>query len=105
MVRMFSIRQYIGPFEAFFQIVGNTDIIDAPALVIGPRVGPKTPPGIAVRLGVKFAEGVNHAVVKPFVHPGALFGQKAGGVFVAHRIVNIDGLVANVVIAAHHQSG
>ena len=74
MVRMFGIRQYPGGFQAFFQVIGNADVIDASTLVIGPRIGPKTPPGITMGLGVKFTERVNHTAFKPFIHPGALLG-------------------------------
>ena len=54
---------------------------------------------------VEMPEGVYEAAVDEVSDPFPLHGQKARGVLVLHRVVDVYGLVADVVIPADHQLG
>ena len=105
MVGMFYLLPDGGVLQAAAQRFRNVDVIDAPSLVIGAGVCAEAPPAVLMRFGVELAEGVDKPAVEQFGKPGPFFGQEAGGIFVADGIVNIDGLVRDVIIAGNHQVG
>ena len=44
------------------EVLGHHVVIDAPALVLGPRVGPEAPPAVMMGLGIEMAEALKVAL-------------------------------------------
>ena len=105
MVRMFGVGKQVGTFDVVFKVFPDQVVIDPPPFVVVSSVGPIAPPAVLVRLGIEMAKGINKSIVHKCVNPLAFFGQKAGNIFIANRIVDVDGSVANVIITTDHQSG
>ncbi len=80
-------------------------IVDTPAFVLRPRVEAVAPPGVLPAVGVQQAEGIDEALVQEAGHPLPLFGQEAAVGGIAHRVVNVYRLVADVIVPAQHQLG
>ena len=105
MVRMLSVGKQVGTFDVVFKVFTDQVVIDPPPFVVVSGVGPIAPPAVLVRFRVEVAKGINKSVVHKCVDPLAFFGQKAGNIFIANRVVDVDGSVANIIIATDHQSG
>src|SRR5690606_24807177 len=76
-----------------------------PTLVVGPSIGPVAPPSIIVGLFVEMPETVNEPTVDKTADPFPLHGQKAGNILVPNGIVDVDGLMTDVIVPAHDQVG
>lgn len=105
MVRMSGVGQEVCTLDILFEVVADQVVVDAPPFVVVSGVGPVAPPAVLVGLGVKVTKRVHKPVIHKSVDPRPLFGQKAGNVFVPHGVVNIDGLVTDIVVATDDQSG
>ena len=49
---------------------------------------------------VKHAEGIDHTALFPAVHPFAFFGQEAADAHLSLGVVDVDGVVADIEVAA-----
>ena len=95
-----------GSLQTAFQVGGGHIVVDAPAQVLFPGVGPEAPPGVLsgfVRM--EMAESVNIAALDELLHPCALFRKEARVGGVANGVVDVNGAVADVVVAAKDQAG
>jgi len=103
MVGMPRFGQNHRAFQSGFQRLADQNVIDAPAFVVRARVAEIAPPRVMVRVFVEMAEAVDESFVDENVEPVALVRQKSGDVLVAFGIVDVDFLVADVVIAANDE--
>ena len=105
MVRKLQFVENRSPFEPAFCLLGNQMVIDPPAEVFCPCSSPVAPPAVFLGTLVILAEGIYKTRSHKLVEPLAFFGQKAGHFGMAPRVVDVDGLVADVVISANQQMG
>ena len=98
MVRMFGFGKQVGTLDVVFKVFTDQVVIDPPPFVVVSGVCSIAPPAILVGFRVEVAKGINKSIVHKCVNPLAFFGQKAGNIFIANRIVDVDGSVANVII-------
>ena len=89
--------------DAILQIVGHHVVVDAPAEVLGTGTGAEAPPAVLVGFFHQLAETVDVAVAEEVGHPLAFLGQEARRGVVLSWIVDVDVLVADVVVAGEHQ--
>ncbi len=76
-------------------------VVDAPADVVGARPPAVRPPCVQIRLGAHLAERIHvPAPTEQAVHPGALLGQEPGVLLVRPPVLQIDGAVRNIPVAA-----
>ena len=80
MVRVPCLGQDGYPFDMAFQWMRRQNIIDAPAQVLGARVGTETPPGIIMWLFIMVAKRIDKTGVDKILHPVPFRRQKAGRV-------------------------
>src|SRR5574344_447702 len=80
-------------------------IIDTPAQVFSPGKRPVIPPTISVWILVKLPEGINKSTFNDTIKPSAFFGKKSRNVAMSFRMVDVDGFMANVEVAADEQIG
>ena len=80
-------------------------VVDTPSCVALAGTKAVTPPTVLLGAGVEEAERVNHAAVLPSVHPFALFGKEAADADLPLGVVDVDGLVADIVVAADDDVG
>ena len=90
-------------FQLIFDGIADRDIIDAPAFVPCSGACSEAPPGIVMRFLIEMSETIGHASIKPSIHPFAFFRQKAAGIFVANRIMDIDGFVTDIIVATNNE--
>lgn len=106
MIGVDDVRVDGGTRQLCFQFFAHGYVIYPPAFVLCPTVGTGAPPTIvASGFGVQVPEGIGEAQLQEFIHPGTLFRQETTALFVADRIMDIDGLMANVIIAADDKFG
>ena len=101
MIGVDGIGQHLAVENLVAQGFADRSIVDTPAFIIGSGSGPVTPPAIRHFIGVLVSERIHHARTKPPIHPGTFVGQKTSCIFVANGVVNVNGLVGNVVITHH----
>ena len=102
-VRMAHVGQQPGVFQQRARRFGRHRVVDPPAFVVRPRVGAETPTGLLIRFVVEQPERVDEAAVQEAAHPFAFFGQETAARGIAHRVVDVDRPVADVVVAAQDQ--
>ena len=103
MVGMHHLGQNAYICDAVAEIVSHHVVIDAPAKVFGTGTGAKTPPAVMVGLLHQLTETVDIAVAEEIRHPLPLFGEEARRGVVLSWVVDVDVLVADVVVARKHQ--
>ena len=74
-------------------------IVDAPAKVLGTGAGTETPPTVTVRLLHQLTEAVDIAVAEEIRHPLPFLGQEARRRVMLPRIINVNILMTDVVVA------
>src|SRR5690606_10605691 len=101
MVTVLHIGKYRSRPHLLTQIFCNANIVYTPAFIIGSCISSEAPPTIFI-FGIRMqqSERIDKSIIKPFVHPGALFGQESRAVFIAHWIVNVNGSMTNIIISA-----
>src|SRR5439155_24520159 len=76
-------------------------IVDAPADVLRPRLATVRPPCVLLGLGVDPAEHIDIAQLLEYpCQPRPFLGQKARILLIAAPVLEIDGLVRDVPVAA-----
>src|SRR3990172_2081147 len=88
--------------HAVAQLLGDEEVVDAPAHVARPRAALQIPPGVVPGLAREEPEGVQVAVGEQAAHPLALHGQETRSLRVVLRAGQIDLLVRRVDVAAQH---
>ena len=78
-------------------------IVDAPTQVLLACPGAETPPAVSVGFLHQMTEAVDVAVTEEIGHPLAFFRQKARRGVVFPRVVDVDVLMADVVVAREDQ--
>ena len=73
-------------------------IVNTPPFIIGSGVGSVAPPRIIMRLLVEHPEAVGVAVGEEVGEPLPFFRQESGAVGIPDRVVDVDGLVADVIV-------
>lgn len=69
-----NLGEYVRTFDAIYQSVRNTEIVEAPAYVFATSSGTIAPPRVGIRfVGVKVSECINKALLDDLVKIGALF--------------------------------
>ena len=89
---MFGFRKYHTALQSRLHSLSGHVVIDAPAQVFGAGIGTVTPPSILVRFFIEFTKSIYKARANESTHPFALFRKKTGGIFIAHRVMDIYGL-------------
>ena len=87
------------------QRLAHPVVIDAPTGIAPARPTPEAPPAVSLRAGIEHTERIDHARCLVAVHPFALLGQETRHAHLALRVVDVDGLVAYVIVAAHDEVG
>jgi len=105
MIGMFGLRENKCPAHQRFYGLAYHFVVDAPAQVFAPGIGAEAPPGIIVGFLVKMAERVHKSAVDKPAQPFAFFGQEAGTGGISYGIVDVDGFMTDVIIAADDQVG
>ena len=85
------------------EVVGHNMIVDAPAEVFGTGTGTEAPPAVLVGFLHELTEAVDVTVAQKVRHPLAFFGQESRRGVVFSWVVDVDVLVADVVVARKHQ--
>src|SRR6476469_2713620 len=99
---MHHVGQKTSPNDARLQLRVGQPVVEAPAYVALPRAGPVAPQGVvAGGLAVVLAEGVGEAVGEEVGKPLPLLGRVAGAVLVGFGVVQVDGCLAAVEVAAN----
>ena len=101
MIGMFNFWENYRSSHFFFQRFGDEVVIQTPAFVSCSRTSSVAPPRILVRLVIEMPETVGQIIFgHKFRHPVPFHWEKPGSVCQPNWIVNIDGLMTNVEIAA-----
>jgi hypothetical protein len=100
MVRAQDVGQDGRRLDPAFEVVGNEEVVDAPADIARPRPALHVPPGIVPRLGDKDPEGVVIAVGDELGDPLTLDGPEARRVLVFLGPGDVDLRMRRVDIAA-----
>ena len=102
MVGAHHIRMDGSLFDLFCQTVGDYEIVNPPACVVGPGVEHIAPPTVsASHIGIEMTEGIYEAVFQQAGEGISFFVGKTGIPLVGTRILQVNGLVCNVQIAAY----
>ena len=99
MVGLYHLGQDVDVGDAILHVVGHHVVVDTPAEVLLSGAGAEAPPAITVGFLHSVTERVDVAVAEEVGHPLALFRQEARRGVVFPRVVDIDVLVADVVVA------
>lgn len=106
MIRMHRFLQNNSSRKLVLQAVGSEIIIQPPAFVFAAGVLTVAPPGVMVRLTVEKTETVDQfAFVDEIRHPFPFHWEKTGNIFQAHRVMDVDGFVADVEISRNDEVG
>jgi len=103
MIGVNGVGKHSAIYNLISKVVSHGSIVDTPAFITDTGTSPITPPAIRYVLRVFVPEGIGHRIAKPAVHPGPFFRQEARRVFITYRIMDIDGLMSDVVIAHNNQ--
>src|SRR3990172_6502548 len=82
---------------------GDEEVIQSPTDIVVAGIHQGGPPGVFDPLRVKGAVDINQTVGEIGIDPGALLGEKAGGVFVCLGVSQINLLVRRVEITTDDQ--
>ena len=105
MVGVHYLRQDANVSDAVFHVVRHHVVVDAPAEILGTGSGAETPPAVLVRFLNQLAEAVDVTIAEEVGHPLPLFRQEARHRVVLSRVVDVDVLVADVVVAGKDEVG
>ena len=103
MVGVFDVGKDVNGLDAVFEYIGNDMIINAPAEIFLAGVGAIAPPTVAIGFFHEMAKTVDVAIAEEISKPRAFLRQESRRGDMRLGIVDVDGLVADVVIARKHQ--
>ena len=105
MVGVHHLGQDVDLGDAVLHVVGHHVVVDAPAEVLATSTGAEAPPAVTVGFLHQVTETVDIAIAEEVGHPLAFLGQEARRGIVFPRVVDVDVLVADVVVARKHKVG
>ena len=91
--------------DAVLKAVSHHMVVDAPTQVLGTGTSAEAPPAVLVGFLHQMPETVDVAVAEELGHPLAFLRQEARHCVVLSRVVDVDVLVADVVVAGKHEVG
>ena len=89
--------------DTVLKTVGHHVVVDAPTEVLGTGTCTEAPPAVLIGLLHQMSETVDVTVTEEVGHPLPLLGQKPRRGVVFPRVVDVDVLVADVVVTRKHQ--
>ena len=105
MVGMYGLIQNIRPFQQRAYRLADHTIINSPAFILGTRIKTIAPPGIFLFLRTKRTERVHISRRQETRHPFPFFRKETAVGRVPDRVMNINRLVTDIIIAAKNQVG
>ena len=103
MVGMPGHWQYSCSFHAVFEWIAHHIIINSPAKVPFTGANSETPPCVVMRLLVKIPERIDEPGINKFSNPCTFLWQKTRAFSITDWIMNINGPVANIIIAGNNK--
>ena len=105
MVGMYGLIQDIRPFQQRAYRFADHTIINSPAFILGTRIKTIAPPGIFLFLRTKRTERVHISRRQETRHPFPFFRKETTVCCIPDRIMNVDRLMADIIIATKNQIG
>ena len=91
--------------DTVLHVVGHHVVVDAPTEVLGTSTGAEAPPAVLVGFFHQMTEAIDVTVAEKIGHPLSLFGEEARHRVVLSRVVDVDVLVTDVVVAGDDEVG
>ena len=80
-------------------------VVNTPTYISCSGCRAETPPTVFLATLVEHAEGVHHTAGFPLIEPCTLFGQEAAHADLSFGVIDVDGLVRNIVVSADYDIG
>ena len=77
-------------------------VVDTPTYISCSGCRAETPPTVFLATLVEHAEGVHHTAGFPLIEPCTLFGQEAAHADLSFGVIDVDGLVRDIIVAADY---
>lgn len=100
MVAMDGIAVDAGVAQLATQRFAHPEVVNAPTGIVCTCSGAIRPPTVHLRCIAEYAERVNQSRLLPTIHPLALLGQEAADAYLPLRVVDVNGFVADIEVAA-----